>query len=143
ALALLLASHEQDTKSLRFSLRAMGHRAEVDTVGNHLVAAAEIPLPRPAGRLRDSDAPMELVEDASRAEQGGADVREPLGGIGMEGADHGSAVEAARVPPDDGGDRLVHVYDVETARSQLAPQADRRRVVEREVRDGAVCRDGD
>ena len=121
---------------------AGGRGRHVDAVGDHVVVAAEVALARPARRFGDRDAGVQLVEDAPRAEQRCDRVRQPLGRIGVEGADHRGAVEAARVPADHRRDRLVDVHDVEAPRPQLAPQANDAFRKRAQVRDRSVRGEG-
>ena len=113
-------------KLVRRALRRHRRGGHVDAIGDHRVVAAEVALSRPARRVRDRDARVQLVEDSPCAEQRGDRVRNPLGRIGVERADHRGAVEAARVPADHRRDRLVNVHDVEAPCSQLAAAGERR-----------------
>ena len=98
-------------------------------------------LPVHAAASRDCDARGELVEAATRAEQGRGVIGECLGRVGVEGADDRRAAEDHRVPADDRGEGLVDVDHVVASRAELPPQRDRALGEDREVGDRAVCPD--
>jgi hypothetical protein len=144
ALALLGAADEGDPELAAGRLRPGRSGADVDPVGDDLVAAA---VPAPAGpgrRLGDGDPGREAVEEAAGADRGGDVVGDRLGRVGVEGADDRGAGAERRVPADQRHQRLVDVDHVELALAQLPPRRDRAAGGEgRDVGDRAVGADPD
>ena len=99
ALALLLAADEHDPQIVVDRLRPARRGVEVDAVRDDVVRAAEETLARPARGLRNGDPRMQPVEDPARADRARDRVREPAGGVDVEGPDHRRAgVEACTRP---------------------------------------------